>query len=70
MPDSRNRNRSYGNLCIQTVKKLSVITYLVRKNGGIASKTVNPTTLSILPAPITESFPVKSKSATDKGNLL
>ena len=32
----------------------------VGKNGGIALKTVNLKTLSILPAPITESFPVKS----------
>ena len=45
-------------------------TYSVGKNGGIASKTVNLTTLSILSAPITESFPVKSTSAIDKANLL
>ena len=45
-------------------------TYSVGKNGGIASKTVNLTTLLILSAPITESFPVKSTSAIDKANLL
>ena len=51
------------------VKKLILITYSVGKNGGIASKTVNLKTLSILPAPITESFPVRSASAIDKANL-
>ena len=47
------------------VKKLSS----VGKNGGIASKTVNLKTLSILPVLITESFPVKSTSVIDKANL-
>ena len=51
-------------------KKLSLTTYSVGKNGEIPSKIVNLTTLLILSASITESFPVKSKSATDKANLL
>ena len=40
-------------------------TYSVGKNGGIASKTVSLTTLSILSAPITESFPVSPLSKID-----
>ena len=35
-------------------KKLSLTTYSVGENGGIASKTVNLTTLFILSTPITE----------------
>ena len=55
---------------MQKMKKLSLTTYSIGKNGGIASTTVNPTTLLILFVPITESFPVKSTSAIDKANLL
>ena len=51
------------------VKKLSLVTYSGGKNGGIASKTVNLKTLSILPVLITKSFPVKSTSVIDKANL-
>ena len=45
-------------------------TYSAGKNGGIASKTVNLTTLSILSAPITGLFLVNSTSAIDNAKLL